>query len=560
MPSSPPPTQWSQWIRCQNRWICCLSLCLVIAQTHPNSAEDLHLLLARQTPASVPQTAEQPRLFRRQLTPHTWPTEQTALIICDMWDSHHSLSATRRTGELVPRVDALASRIRQGGGIVIHAPSDCLQTYREHPSRLRAQAVPTAEQLPQEIDAWCQALASEPQSPPVDASDGGADDTPEMTIAWRSELIATGRNPDSPWLSQHPGLTVDAEQDYLSDRGSEIASILRYHGIEHVLMAGVHVNMCVLGRPFGLRRLSQLGIETALVRDLTDSMYNPLMWPMVSHFTGTDRVIDHIERFICPTIESSQLLGGKPFRFAEDHRPTLTMLLAEDEYLSSQTLPKLADAYLGHDFRTHLILEQHASPGVLAGLEQLSTTDVLLISARRRQLPPLQLQQIRDWVAAGGAVIGIRTASHAFAVRHGQAEAGRSLWPDFDQQIFGGNYTNHHGASEPVNVRPTAIGHGHPLLTGLPESGFSSTGSLYRVRPIAPAATPLLTGEIAGAPAEPVAYCIRRADGGRSFYTSLGHPDELGLSAPASRLIINAIYWAAGLPVPAQLRTTAFAD
>jgi nicotinamidase-related amidase/type 1 glutamine amidotransferase len=553
MPNIISSPEWTRWI-----WLLCLGL--FTASLHPTSADELSLLLARQSPASGPGPDQPPKLFSRHFTPHNWPAEQTALIICDMWDSHHSLAATRRTGELAPRIDALAARLREAGGLIIHAPSGCLDRYQDHPSRLRAQAIPPADRLPADIDTWCQALASEPQQPPVDASDGGADDTPEMANAWRSELIAKGRNPDSPWLAQHPGLTIVADRDYLSDQGSEIASILKHHAIEHVLMAGVHVNMCVLGRPFGLRRLNQLGIETALVRDLTDSMYNPHRWPMVSHFTGTDRIIDHIERFVCPTIESSQLLGGKPFRFADDHRPTLTMLLAEDEYLSSQTLPKLAEAYLGHDFRTQWILEEYDSPGMLAGVEQLDTSDVLLISARRRQLPTSQLQQIRDWVAAGGAVVGIRTASHAFALRAGAAMAGRSLWPDFDQQVFGGNYTNHHGASEPVRVLPTAIGHGHPLLTGLPESGFSATGSLYRVSPIAPAATPLLTGHIAAAAAEPVAYYLRRADGGRSFYTSLGHPDELAPHAPASRLIINAIYWAAGLPVPTQLQPTALAE
>lgn len=537
-----------------------LALCLTIAQAATSSAEELQVRLARQSPTHPHQAADQPQRFRRHVTPQRWEAQRTALIICDMWDSHHSLAATRRTGELVPRIDALAAHIRKCGGVVVHAPSDCMQHYAHHPARLRSQAAPTAASLPEEIDAWCHALTSEPQQQPVDASDGGADDTPEMASAWRDELIALGRNPNAPWLAQHPGLTIDADLDYVSDRGSEIVSILRNRGVEHVLMAGVHVNMCVLGRPFGLRRLRQLGIETALVRDLTDSMYNPRMWPMVSHFTGTDRIVDHIERFVCPTIESSQLLGGKPFRFADDHRSTLTLLLAEDEYLSSQTLPKLADAYLGHDFRTALILEEQESPGVLAGVEQLDSSDVLLISARRRQLPTPQLQQIRDWVSAGGSVVGIRTASHAFALRQGTATAGRDLWPEFDQQVFGGNYTNHHGASEPARVLPTAIGHGHPLLTGLPENGFSATGSLYRVSPIAPAATPLLIGKIAGAEAEPIAYCMRRADGGRSFYTSLGHPDELGTNAPASRLIINAIYWAAGLPVPTQLKSTAFAD
>jgi hypothetical protein len=75
---------------------------------------------------------------------------------------------------------------------------------------------------------------------------------------------------------------------------------------------GVHVNMCVLGRPFGIRAMTDLGFHCLLVRDLTDSMYNPAAWPHVSHEQGTELVINHIERWFCPTILSSDLIpGGK---------------------------------------------------------------------------------------------------------------------------------------------------------------------------------------------------------------------------------------------------------
>ena len=50
-------------------------------------------------------------------------------------------------------------------------------------------------------------------------------------------------------------------------------------GIKNVLLVGVHVNMCVVGRPFGLRNWVKYGKNAFLVRDLTDSMYNPAMPP-----------------------------------------------------------------------------------------------------------------------------------------------------------------------------------------------------------------------------------------------------------------------------------------
>ena len=107
-------------------------------------------------------------------------------------------------------------------------------------------------------------------------------------------------------------------QTAIGDSGIEVWNLLEEHGIEHVMLVGVHTNMCVLGRPFGLRQLAKNGKNVVLVRDLTDTMYNPKMPPMVSHFEGTRLIVEHIEKYVCPTITSDQLLGGKEFRFKGD--------------------------------------------------------------------------------------------------------------------------------------------------------------------------------------------------------------------------------------------------
>ena len=39
---------------------------------------------------------------------------------------------------------------------------------------------------------------------------------------------------------------------------------------------------------------------------------------MVSHFRGTELIVAHIEKFVCPTVTSDQIIGGKPFRFKAD--------------------------------------------------------------------------------------------------------------------------------------------------------------------------------------------------------------------------------------------------
>ena len=250
----------------------------------------------------------------------TWQPEQTAVIVCDVWDYHHSINAVRRLEEMLPRLNALLVEARKRGAIIIHAPSDCMPHYEGHPARIRATSVAKTS-LPSDIAAWCSRIPTEESAIyQVDQSDGGEDDDPAEHQQWAEKLKALGRNPGMPWKAQSPGIGIDANKDYISDRGDEVWNILVHRKIKHVLLTGVHTNMCVLGRPFGLRQLVKQKMDVVLVRDLTDSMYNPKRWPFVDHFTGNDLVTAHVERYVCPTITSDQVLGGEPIRFKGDAR------------------------------------------------------------------------------------------------------------------------------------------------------------------------------------------------------------------------------------------------
>lgn len=245
----------------------------------------------------------------------TWAVSETAVIVCDMWDLHHCYRAVQRENQMVPRMNKLLSKLRRHGAVIIHAPSSCVDFYADHPARKRVLEIPIAAH-PNDINAWCRSIpAEEVVKYPIDQSDGGEDDAPDEHAKWVKQLESQGRNPKAPWVRQHEGLTIDADQDYISDRGDEVWSILADGKIKNIILVGVHVNMCVLGRPFGLRQLAKNNKHVVLMRDLTDSMYNPKMWPHVSHHQGTQLIIRHIERHVCPTISSDQILGGEPFRF-----------------------------------------------------------------------------------------------------------------------------------------------------------------------------------------------------------------------------------------------------
>ncbi|MBM3971356.1 MAG: isochorismatase family protein [Planctomycetes bacterium] len=253
--------------------------------------------------------------FRSQNRNENWSAKETAFVVCDVWDAHHCLNAVRRLEEFAPRMNDVLKEARKRGATIIHSPSDCMAAYEEHGARKRAINAPAAKVRPKDVEFWCSRIPSEEKAAyPIDQSDGGEDDDPAEHAEWAAKLKSMGRNPGMPWKTQSKLIEIDADRDFISDRGEEVWNVLESRGIKNVVLVGVHLNMCVLGRPFGLRQMVRNGKNVALMRDMTDCMYNPKRWPYVDHFTGNDLVVAHVERFVCPTITSDQLLGGEPFR------------------------------------------------------------------------------------------------------------------------------------------------------------------------------------------------------------------------------------------------------
>ena len=253
-------------------------------------------------------------------TRESWNPKQTAVIVCDMWDLHHCKNAVTRVGEMAPRMNDVLIKARDAGALIIHAPSSCMDFYKGHPGRLKAASAPKAANLPEQIESWCYIIPSEEQGVyPIDQSDGGEDDDLVEHAEWATYLESIGRNPGAPWVRQVDALKID-EKDAITDDGIEVWNLLEQHGIQNVILLGVHTNMCVLGRPFGLRQMAKNGKNVVLMRDMTDTMYNPKMWPYVDHFKGTELIVEHIEKFVCPTVTSDQLLGGTRFHFKGDPR------------------------------------------------------------------------------------------------------------------------------------------------------------------------------------------------------------------------------------------------
>jgi nicotinamidase-related amidase len=228
-----------------------------------------------------------------------WNPHETAIIICDMWNQHWCKGATTRVAELAPRLNQVISVARQQGMLIVHAPSDCMAYYKDFPGRKLAlrydskkyEAIISGDNLASEKGAvW-----------PIDQSDGGCDDVPRCQEA-------------SPWRKEIDAITIK-DGDAISDNGAEIAALFDAKGIRNVILTGVHTNMCVIGRTFGLRNMVRLGKNVVLMRDMTDAMYNSRSAPYVKHLAGRDLVIDYIETYVCPTMLSTDIVGGQPFQF-----------------------------------------------------------------------------------------------------------------------------------------------------------------------------------------------------------------------------------------------------
>ena len=326
-----------------------------------------------------------------------WEADKTAILVCDMWDAHTCPAAARRVAAMAPRMNDLLTAARARGVLVIHAPSDTMKFYENHPGRILAQAAPAVEpRVP--LERSCNLDPDREGRLPIDDTDGGCD----CETDWK-------KGDPVPWTRQIATLTI-AAGDAITD-SIEAYHLLRQRGIEHLIVTGVHTNMCVLGRPFGIRQMVRQGLDVVLVRDLTDTMYNPAKPPYVDHHTGTDLVVEHIERHWCPTIISGDLLDGEEYRFPDDTRPHVVIVQGEEEYKTARTLPPFALEHLGKGYRVSFVWLDEESQSRFPGIEAAARADILFLIARRRPLPAAELAILKAHVAAGKPVLGIRTAS-----------------------------------------------------------------------------------------------------------------------------------------------------
>jgi nicotinamidase-related amidase len=230
-----------------------------------------------------------------------WDPARAAVIICDMWDDHHCVSAAARVAEMAPRMNEVVEGLRTQGALIIHAPGGCAGFYDGTPARRRALQAPHAPS-PVPID-WNDLDPARESGLPASLA------VPGQCSCATPEPCGQAA-PPYPWTRQIATIRI-APEDAVTDDGQELYNLLEVGGIQDVVVMGVHANICILGRPYGIRQLAYWGKKPLLCRDLTDAFHRDSL----GHAWGTGQTIAHVERHWCPTVTSDQLAGGAPFRF-----------------------------------------------------------------------------------------------------------------------------------------------------------------------------------------------------------------------------------------------------
>jgi len=167
----------------------------------------------------------------------------------------------------------------------------------------------------------------------------------------------------------------------------------------------------------------------------------------------------------------------------------------------------------------------------LENLNGLKSAEVLVIFARRMDLPEEQMAVIRNHWTQGKAIVAMRTASHAF-----QPDDNAT----FDKKVLGGNYSGAGDYTTPFKTIVAKEQAEHPVLKGV---GAITSKGYYNNGKLADDAVVLQVVESDKKTPRPVTWTHTYKDG-RTLYTSMGTPEDFK-DENFRRLLTNAIFWTA---------------
>lgn len=278
----------------------------------------------------------------------------------------------------------------------------------------------------------------------------------------------------------------------------------------------------------------------------------------------------------------------------------VVLVSGDEEYRSEEALPQLGRILaIHHGFKCTVVFAIDPETGEInpmhnaniPGLQALDSADLMVIATRFRDLPDEQMQHIDDFLRRGGAVIGLRTATHAFNVKgnkpwahYGNGYGGdKTEWKDgFGRLVLGEKWISHHGAHKSESTRGIVVEgqEDNPILRGVAPNSIWGPTDVYGVRlPLPDDAKPLVLGQVLvrkgpalpddphfgmrpddeplvgkkNEPMMPIAwtksYRLPGGEIGQSFTTTMGASTDL-VAEGTRRLIVNAALVLTGLEVP----------
>jgi len=227
----------------------------------------------------------------------------------------------------------------------------------------------------------------------------------------------------------------------------------------------------------------------------------------------------------------------------------IVLVSGDEEYRSEESLPLLAkilSRHHGFDCTVLFAIDPESgivNPNVcnnIAGLESLDTADLMILFTRRRILPDEQMDCIDRYLKTGKPVVGMRTATHAFAMpdailekvkayKQTNSQAGsekesepdlmvgakdwgtfghysdgyfgpRKMWKGgFGRFVLGEGWIAHHGHHKRESTRGIVAecAQGHPIARGIKDGDVWGPSDVYQVRlPLPGDSQPIFLGQV----------------------------------------------------------------
>lgn len=270
----------------------------------------------------------------------------------------------------------------------------------------------------------------------------------------------------------------------------------------------------------------------------------------------------------------------------------VVLIAGDEEYRSEEALPMLAKILSKHHGFECTVLFSTDPDGTInpnksdsiGKPESLDSADVIVTSLRFRKWPDEAMKHFDDAIQRGVPVVAMRTSTHAFQL---PGESTFKQYNSFGKDVLGEQWVSHWGDHKKEAARGLVENGAekNPILNGVGE--IFADSDVYEAYPPGDA-TILMRGEVLkgmdpkdppaarektrasdkqkqdiNSPMMPVAWTREvKNDAGKTnrvFTTTMGAATDLK-DESLRRLVVNGIFWGAGLKVPAKADVTPVGD